>query len=97
MRNIQLVSENDKTVRTQITLTKNLKKLVEKYARDRGESLSEYLRKAAALRVLVEEEEARELDEMASRLIGSLDLKKYPEWGTYQKVQKWARKVRQEW
>ena len=97
MRIIQQLAEDDKTVRTQITLTDKLKKLVEKYAKERGESLSEYLRKAASLRVLLEKEEEKELGEIASRLIGSLDLKKYPKWETRQKVQKWVRKVRREW
>lgn len=97
MGTVPLIGENDKAVRTQITLTKRLKKLVEKYAQDRGESLSEYLRKAASLRVLVEEKEEKELEEIASRLIGSLDLKKHPEWGSRQKVRKWVRRVRSEW
>lgn len=97
MRLVQQITEDDKTVRTQITLTEKLKKLVEKYAKERGESLSEYLRKAASLRVLLEKEEEKDLDVIASRLIGSLDLRKHPEWQPKQKLQKWVRRIRQEW
>ena len=49
MRNITLLSDDDKVVRTQITLTENLKKLIEERTVLKNESLSGYLRRAALL------------------------------------------------
>ena len=61
MINIQTLTADDKSVRTQITLTEQLKILVEGIAQEKGESLSEYLRKAAIVRLLVEETEKENL------------------------------------
>ena len=96
MINIQTLSGNDKSVRTQITLTEQLKILVEGMAQEKGESLSEYLRKAAMVRLLVEEDKKQDLEKIALRAVRSLDLKKHPEWNTQKKVYRWARKIREE-
>lgn len=96
MLNIQRLSSDDKSVRTQITLTEQLKILVEGMAQEKGESLSEYLRKAAMLRLMVDEDKKQDLEKIALRAVGSLDLKKHPEWNTQGKVCKWVRKIREE-
>ena len=96
MLNIQKLSSDDKSVRTQITLTEQLKILVEGMAQEKGESLSEYLRKAAMLRLLVEEDRKQGLEKIALRAVGSVDLKKHPEWNTREKVYRWVRKIREE-
>jgi len=95
MINIRTLTGDDKSVRTQITLTEQLKILVEGMAQEKGESLSEYLRKAAMVRLLVEEDKKQDLEKIALRAVGSLDLKKHPEWKTQKKVYKWVRKIRE--
>lgn len=97
LNSLNLISKDDKAVRTQITLTKNIKKLIEKHARSTGESLSEYLRKGALIRLLLENRDKDYLKKLADRIIGSVDLNKHPEWKTEKDVQKWVRKFRSEW
>lgn len=97
MKSIPLLNQNDKSIRTQITLTKKIKDLVEKEAKKKRESLSEYLRKAALLRWLVEREKKENLKEISQRVIGCVDLNKHPQWQTKDKLQKWLRQLRQEW
>ena len=89
MKNLPLISDDDYAVRTQITLTKNIKKLVNKHARTTGESLSEYLRKAALVRILVESKDINDLKKLANRVVGSVDLKRHPEWRNEKEIQKW--------
>ena len=96
MRTIQLLSKNDEAVRTQITLTKKLKREVEKHAQKSGESLSEYLRKAAMIRVLVEDQSKEGLEQIVNRVIGSIDLKKHPVWKSKMGIYRWSRKIREE-
>ena len=67
MKRIEKLTITDKSIRTQITLTAQIKALIEKEARKRKESLSEYLRKAALLRFLLEEEE-KKLDQQKRAL-----------------------------
>ena len=89
--------ENDKKVRTQVVLTQSLKKLIEAKRRLTGETLSEYLRKAALLRAWAEAEEEKELKKLAKLIIGSVSLEKHPEWKTKRRLQKWLRGLRSEW
>jgi hypothetical protein len=89
--------KNDKKIRTQVVLTVTLKKLIEAKRRLTGETLSEYLRKAALLRFLAEEEEQKELDKLADLLVGSVSLKDHPQWKTKRKIQRWVRSLRKEW
>ena len=96
MINIQTLSSDDKSVRTQITLTEQLKLLVEEMARQNGESLSEYLRKAAVIRLLVEETEKENLASLAKKVIGSINLDNHPEWKNKNDVYKWVRNLREE-
>jgi hypothetical protein len=92
-----LLSKEQPTIRTQISLTPLLKKAIEAKRRLTGESLSGYLRKAAVLRLLVEEEEKTELKRLAKAVIGSVDLREHPEWENKRKIQKWIRKIREDW
>jgi len=96
MINVQTLTSNDKTVRTQITLTLALKKAVEDVAENRGESLSEYLRKAAIIRLFLEKREKEDMKKLALEAVGSVDLKKNPKWNTRNKVYKWVRSIREE-
>lgn len=96
MIKLQTLTSDDKAVRTQITLTHALKNAVEDVAENRGESLSEYLRKAAIIRLLLERYEKDELKKIALQAVGSVDLKKHPEWNTPDKVYKWVRSIREE-
>ncbi|MFC1790718.1 hypothetical protein ACFLZP_04530 [Patescibacteria group bacterium] len=89
--------ENDQKTRSQVVLTRSLKKLIEAKRRLTGETLSQYLRKAALLRLLSEEEEQAELDKLAKLVIGSVSLKNHPQWQTKAKLQGWLKKLRNEW
>ena len=91
------LTQSDKAVRTQITLTKKIKQIIEKEASKKGESLSEYLRKAGLLRVIVEREEEKDMKKLAQQIVGSVDLKKHPEWRNKKKITKWLRGLREKW
>lgn len=97
MIQIQSIGTNDKAVRTQITLTENLKALVTDMANERGESLSEYLRRAALIKILLDKQEKDDLGKLANSLIGSIKLKNHPNWKTKADIYKWSRKIREEW
>ena len=96
MIQIQTIGTDDKAIRTQITLTKNIKSLVADIASEKGESLSEYLRKAALIRILLDRQEKEDLEKIAKSLIGSVKLSNHPEWSTPSKVYKWVRSLREE-
>lgn len=89
--------ENDEKIRAQVILTVALKNLIEAKKRITGETLSEYLRKAALLRFLAEEEEEMELKKLANLVVGSVSLKKHPRWKTKKELQAWLRNLRKEW
>jgi metal-responsive CopG/Arc/MetJ family transcriptional regulator len=96
MISLQTLSKDDKAVRTQITLTDTLKSHIEDISKQRGESLSEYLRKAAIIRLLLERQEQEDLEKLAKRVVGSISLKDHPEWSSKKKVYNWIRKIREE-
>lgn len=96
MIQIQTLGVNDKAVRTQITLTNHLKSLVTDMASERGESLSEYLRRAALIKLLLDKQEKEDLEKVAKSLIGSIKLSNHPEWSTPNKVHRWVRSLREE-
>lgn len=97
MNQLTTYLDDDKTVRTQITLTKRLKDLIEEKARQNNQSLSEYLRRGAWISLLLEESESEELNKLAGQVIGSVDINKHPEWQTTPKVNSWVKKLRREW
>lgn len=97
MRNVNLLSSQDKTVRTQITLTANLKKLIEEKALIKGQSLSAYLRQAALISLIIEQDNKENRKKLADLVIGSVNLKKHTEWNTAEKVRRWVKNLRKEW
>lgn len=94
---IMQMSRNQPTIRTQISLTPEIKQAIEAKKRLTGESLSAYLREAALMRMKTEEDKKKELEKLADMVVGSIDLKNYPEWRTKKKLQVWLRKLRNEW
>lgn len=93
-----LLQDHDTSVRTQISLTRAIKRAVEAKGRLLGESLSEYLRKAAVIRILSEEEEDQELAAVANNFVGAGTWKKtHPHWKSKAEVAAWHKNVRNEW
>ena len=70
---------------------------VEAESRLTGESLSAHLRRAAVIRLLVEESEKRKLEVLADRAAGLVKKENHPEWGTKKQVRSWVRKLREDW
>lgn len=97
MNAVTLLDNDDVVVRTQITLTKKLKSLVEDQASLSGRSLSEYLRQGAVLLTLVEGKMAGDLTSLARKVIGSVKIKDHPEWKNKAAVIVWQNKMRSEW
>ena len=97
MLQTKIHSRSDETIRTQITLTRELKKLVDQQTSLTGESMSQYLRRAALLRLHLEQSEKTSLKELASKIIGSINLKTHPNWKSKASVQTWSRKIRENW
>ena len=93
-----LLRDQEPTVRTQISLTHAIKRAIEAKGRLLGESLSEYLRKAAVIRLLSEEEEKKELKMLANNFVGAGKWnKKHPHWKNKSAVHKWVRAERDAW
>ncbi len=93
-----LLRDQETSVRTQISLTWAIKRAVEAKGRLLGESLSEYLRKAAVIRLLSEEEEARELSAVANNFVGAGKWKAtHSHWRNKGAVEAWRKKIRDEW
>jgi len=78
MTTVNLLNQQDSTIRTQITLTESLKQLVEEKANLKGQSLSEYIRRALMLSLLVDKQQLVDLGKLADQLIGSVNIKKNP-------------------
>lgn len=98
MKLTSLLEENQPNLRTQITLTTSLKRVVEAKKRLLGESLAEYLRKAAVLRLLAEDEEDRDLKILAESFTRPrLWKKQHLSWQSKKAVKNWQRKIRAEW
>lgn len=97
MTTVNLFNQQDSTIRTQITLTESLKQLVEEKANLKGQSLSEYIRRALMLSLLVDKQQLVDLGKLADQLIGSVNIKKNPQWKTVGSVKKWVKKLRTEW
>jgi len=89
--------ERSSAIRSQVILTKLLRKMIDERRRLTGETLSAYLRKAALMRILAETEEEKELAQLAKSVIGSLNLKRHPEWQTAKRLKNWLREIRGEW
>ena len=93
-----LLDDQQPNVRTQISLTREIKRAIEAKGRLLGESLSEYLRKSAAIRLLAEEEEEKELEALANNFVRAGTWKKnHPHWKNKASVKRWGRAIREEW
>lgn len=88
---------DDISVRTQITLTKKIKELIEKKSVAMGISVSEYLRRAALVVATIDDQGKTDLMMLAKKVVGSVDLRKHPEWKDKKSVVKWQRDLRSEW
>lgn len=97
MTTVNLLDQQDSTIRTQITLTESLKQLVKEKANLKGQSLSEYIRRALMLSLLVDKQQSVDLEKLANQLIGSINVKKNPQWKTVSNVKRWVKKLRTEW
>ncbi|MBI3559133.1 ribbon-helix-helix protein, CopG family [Candidatus Gottesmanbacteria bacterium] len=97
MQSIPPLSQNDKTVRTQISLTQTLKRLLEEKAILKGQSLSEYLRRAAMVSLILEEQDKQKLKNLANQVIGSVNLANHKEWATVKNLNSWIKNLRSEW
>lgn len=93
-----LLQDQETNVRTQISLTRTIKRAIEAKGRLLGESLSEYLRKAAVIRIMAEEEEDRELELLANNFVGAGKWEKtHLNWKNKEAVETWRKKIRREW
>ena len=81
--------------RTQISLSPALKKLVETRSIISNESLSEYLRRAAVLRMAIEDVERNDLKLIAQTVIGSVPKSKSG-WKNVKNIGEWQRKLRKD-
>ena len=97
MPSITTYSDHDTTIRMQITLTAALKKAIEEETGAKQISVSEYLRRGAVLQLLLENQEKDDLKSLAAKVIGSVDLKKHPEWKSEKEINKWIKNLRKTW
>ncbi len=81
-------------VRTQISLSPDLKRLIETSGARLKESLSGYLRQAAILRLMLEDIEKNDLKMVAETVVGSV-AKSRSGWKQIKNVSIWQRQERQ--
>lgn len=81
--------------RTQISLSPELKSLIESRGAALGESLSEYLRKAAILRLTLDEVDKRDLELLADITAGSVP-KSQSGWKNIKDVSRWQHNLRKD-
>ena len=80
-------------IRTQISLSPELRKLIEMRGAVLNEGLSEYLRRAAVLRMAVEDMERNDLKLIAQTVIGSVPKSKSG-WKNVKNIGEWQRQLR---
>jgi len=80
--------------RTQISLSDDIKALIESRAFMRGESLSEYLRKAAVVRMALEDVDKADLALIADAVIGKIQ-KGNSGWKHVSDIGAWQKKERE--
>lgn len=83
------------TKRTQISLSPELKQLIEIKGSILKESLSEYLRKSAILRMVLEDVEKKDLSLIAEAVVGKVR-RKESGWKDIKDVSSWQRKIRED-
>lgn len=79
--------------RTQISLSDDLKKLIAGRSDRLNESLSEYLRKAAIIRMALEDMEANDLKTVAKSVVGSIS-RQDSGWRGIKDISAWQRQER---
>ena len=82
-------------VRTQISLSPELKKLIETRGAALNEGLGKYLRRAAVLRMAVEDMERSDLKLIAETVVGSVPKSKSG-WKNVKNIGEWQRKSRKD-
>ena len=80
-------------LRTQISLSLQLRNLIDAQRVTLGESLSEYLRKAAILRMIAEDIEKKDLDLVAGAVVGKV-AKSKSGWKKVKNIVEWQKKER---
>ena len=90
----EILDDTNYSLRTQISLSSTLRGYIEVKRKIYGESLAEYMRKAAILRILTEEKEHDERRKLAQTLTGSISKNKYKDWSSITKIVKWQSKLR---
>lgn len=80
-------------LRTQISLSPALKKLIIERGLARDESMSEYLRRAAIIRMALEENEANDLKLIADTIVGKVSPKDSG-WNNVKNIVAWQQKNR---
>lgn len=80
-------------IRTQISLSPILKQLIEAKEAVTGEGLSKYLRKAAIIRMLLEETEREDLKVVADAVVGTI-LPQNSGWKDEKDISAWQRRER---
>jgi len=79
--------------RTQISLSPDLKRLIEASGARLKESLSGYLRRAAILRMMLEDREKNDLEMVARTVVGSITKSKSG-WSRIKNISSWQRQER---
>ena len=80
-------------IRTQISLSTDLKRLIEASRTRLNESLSEYLRRAAILRMMLEDREKNDLQTVAMAVIGNV-AKSKSGWNQVKNISSWQKQER---
>lgn len=80
-------------LRTQIYLPENLRKEIERYRAQTGESLAEYIRKAAEDRTKKDKMKKVDLKKLAEEITAGV---KTSGWGSKDDILKWQREIRKD-
>jgi len=81
--------------RTQISLPNDLKALIDAYAAKYGESVSEYLRKAALVRMVIDDADKKDLERIANAVVGTIPKNKSG-WKNVKDLAKWQSNLRRD-
>ena len=92
----QIQNDSKYSVRTQISLSPKLRKLVAKKTSINKESMSEYIRKAIEIRIKAEEADDEKGMDAVRAFVGAGKGKNYPEWSSKEKIIKWQREMRED-
>jgi len=82
--------------RTQISLSPEMRRIIEKKRMSSGESMSEYIRKAIIIRVKNEQFTEKDRMRAINAFVGAGKGKYHPHWSNKSKIIKWQREMRQD-